>query len=145
MASIKITPDQFADIVIALLLDAMSEKENILADNEEFYQIIDKMKRSGMKAPLLSYYISTSSIVRNKYKVIRPSFTDEGASNTIVIDESPDKKSKDDPKASKIKTLVKKALKLIRSHKLRRNSGIPLNEETVDKIIDKLLKEEIGE
>jgi len=51
-------------------------------------------------------------------------------------------KNKDDNTSSslEIKDIVKKALKLIKAHK-KRIHGMPLNEETVDKIIEKIIKE----
>jgi hypothetical protein len=139
MAGIRVTPDEFADIVIAFLLDSIIQPGEILPNNLEFDYITDKMKNSGLKSPLLSYYIDTSSITRGKYKMIRDSFTGKNKQNTIVISSDMNTKMPDDEKTT-IKNIVKQTLKVIKSHKMRRNNGMPLNEESVEKIIDKELE-----
>jgi len=143
MAGIKTTPNQYADITISFLLDAMMKPDDILPDNHEFHYIIGKMKKSGLKAQLLSYYLDTSSLTRNKYKVIRKSFTGKADSNSIVIVRSGDTTIPDDEKTT-IKNIVKQTLRIIKSHKLRKNNGMPLNEETVEKIINKVLEKYDG-
>jgi hypothetical protein len=139
MAGIKVSPDEFADIVVAFLLDNIMQPGEILPNNVEFDYITDKMKNGGLKSPLMSYYIDTSSITRGKYKMIRGSFTGKDKQNTIVISGVPDTPMPDDEKTT-IKNIVKQTLRIIKSHKMRRNNGMPLNEETIDKIIDKELE-----
>jgi hypothetical protein len=144
MAGIRLTPNQFADLVIAFLLDSIIKNDEILPDNHEFHYIIKKIERAGIKSQLLSYYIDTSPVTRGKYKTIRDSFTgDANSSNNIVITPSPDTSLPDDEKTT-IKNIVKQTLKMIRSHKIRRNNGMPLNEEVVDKIINKVLEKQNG-
>lgn len=143
MAGIKVTTNEYADIVIAFLLDAMMESDKVLPDNHEFHYIIKKMQKGGLKAPLMSYYLDTSSITRGKYKVVRKSFTGESPVNNIYITQSPDDDSSSDRKET-IRNIVKQTLRIIKSHKLQRNSGMPLNEKTVDKIIDKVLESNDG-
>lgn len=137
MAGIRVSPDEFADIVVAFLLDNIMHPDEVLPGNIEFDYITDKMKMAGMKAPLMSYYIDTSSITRGKYKMIRDSFIDENKQSSIVISgeimKVPDEKTT-------IKNIVKQTLRVIKAHKMRRNNGMPLNEEIVDKIIDKILE-----
>jgi len=140
MAGIKLTPDEFADFVVAFLLDNIMQPGEILPNNIEFDYITDKMKNGGLKAPLLSYFIDTSSITRGKYKMIRGSFTGKDKQNTIVISGEPEAKIPDDEKTT-IKNIVKQTLRVIKSHKMRRNNGMPLNEESVEKIIDKVLED----
>lgn len=139
MAGITVTPDEFADIVVSFILDAMTKPDVILPNNVEFGYIIHKMVGGGMKSPLLSYYLDTSSITRGKYKMIQKSFTEQGDRSSIVISKSSNDKMPDDEKST-IKHIVKQTLRTIKSHKMRRNNGMPLNEETVDKIIDKVLE-----
>ena len=43
--------------------------------------------------------------------------------------------------AAAIKDIIKKALRLIKSHKVRKNNGMPLNEDVVNKLIDKVLED----
>lgn len=138
MAGIRVTPDQFADIVVAFLLDNIMHPKEILPNNAEFDYVTDKMKGSGLKSQLLSYYIDTSSITRGKYRMIRDSFTGQDNSNTIVISGKASEPLPDDEKLT-IKNIVKQTLKLIKSHKMRCNNGMPLNESVVNQIIDKVL------
>jgi hypothetical protein len=139
MAGIKVTPNQYADVTIAFLLDAMMKPDEVLPNNPEFHYIIKKMQKAGLKSQLMSYYLDTSSITRGKYKVVRKSFTGKSDNNNIQITKSPDTKIPDDAKTT-IRNIVKQTLKIIKSHKLNRNNGMPLNEKTVDKIIDKVLE-----
>lgn len=138
MAGVRLTPDEFADFVVAFLLDNIMHPDEILPGNVEFDYITDKMKNSGLRSPLLSYYIDTSSITRGKYKMIRRSFTGEDDYNSIVISGKPEITPPDEK--TTIKNIVKQTLRLIKFHKMKRNNGMPLNEETVDKIIDKVLE-----
>lgn len=138
MAGIKVTPNEFADIVIAFLLDSVSKPDEVLPDNMEFHYIINKIKMAGIKSQLLSYYIDTKSLTKGKYKIVRKSLTGDGGPNTIVITKSPDIDISYDKKTT-IRNIVKQTLRLIKSHKMR-NNGMPLNEEIVDKIIDKTME-----
>ena len=143
MAGIKITPEEYADITISFLLDAMMKPDEVLPESLEFHYIIKKMRKAGLKSQLMSYYLDTSSITRGKYKVVRKSFTGDATSNNIHITQSPATQLPKDTKQT-IKNIVKQTLKIIKSHKLKRNSGMPLNEKTVDKIIDKVLEKQDG-
>ena len=105
MAGIKTTPNQYADITIAFLLDAMMKPDDILSDNVEFHYIIKKMQKAGLKSPLMSYYLDTSSITRGKYKVLRKSFTDAEVTNNITITKSMGKTPVDTKQT--IKNIVK--------------------------------------
>jgi len=118
MAQIRVTPNQYADIVVAFLLDAMMKPKTVLPNNPEFHYIIRKMQKAGLKAPLLSYYLDTSSITRGKYKVLKPTFTGMDKSGVININPSADTKMPDDEKST-IRNIVKQTLRVIKSHKLR--------------------------
>lgn len=143
MAGIRVTPNQYSDITVAFLLDAMMHPDEVLPNNPEFHFIINKMQKAGLKSQLMSYYLDTSSITRGKYKVIRKSFTGLEAQNTIHITKSDDTVLPPDKKMT-IRNIVKQTLRIIKSHKFRRNNGMPLNEETVDKIINKVLEKYDG-
>jgi hypothetical protein len=139
MAGINITPDEFPGIVASFLLDAMMN-DKILTGNEEFNTLIDKIK-SSTKPSLLNYYMTLDAIERSKYKAIQKSFIDGGQSS-IVINGEPEKKVPVD-KHKTIKYIIKKVLSLIKSEKLRKNNGMPINEEKVDRIIQYVLDKEI--
>lgn len=142
MAGIRLTPNEFSDLVVAFLLDAIMKPDEVVPNNLEFHYILKKMKGAGLKSHLLSYYLDTSSITRGHYKRIRGSFTGDDAQNNIVITKSKDIMP-DDEKTT-IRNIVKQTLKVIKSHRLKRNNNMPLNEETVDKIITKVLEKYNG-
>lgn len=142
MAGIRLTPNEFSDLVVALLLDAIIKPDEVLPNSLEFHYILKKMKGAGLKSQLLSYYLDTSSITRGKYKKIRGSFTGDDDQNNIVITKSKD--TMPDDEKTTIRNIVKQTLKVIKSHRLRRNNNMPLNEETVDKIITKVLEKYNG-
>ncbi len=138
MNAINITKDKWPDIVVAFLLDKMIKGDDVLGDDERFNDLMKVMETRGLKPILLHYYMSSDPTSRSKYKMIGKSFktgNTEGARISIAPSKTTPKKD-----TSTIKNLIKKALRLVVAHKKR--SGFPLSEEKVDKILDKLLKEE---
>ena len=135
MAAIKINPDEFVDIMVAFLLDKMMEEDVVLPGNEQFDELIDLMTRLGIKPFLLKHYIRSSPVLRNKYKVIRKSFIDRSHRSSIDI-----AGTADDKKKSSLAGKIKKIIKLVNNSKTR-NLGVPLTEEKIDVIIDKVMSE----
>lgn len=142
MATTKVTKEQFPDLIVALLLDKMFKGEDLLGENEDFNELMKIMEKRSMKPILLHYYMSSDAVVRSKYKTLSKAFvTGKSESAAIYIDAGKKlKKGKEKGKDGIIKGLIKKALKLVASQKKR--SGFPLNEDKVDKILDRLLEEE---
>ena len=141
MSSIHIDSDDWPDIVVSYLLDKMMNPDEVSPDNKEFNKIINKMKNSGMKPSLLHMYLNSESVIRGKYKIISSVFNDEHQTTSrITISNNQSIKDIDDKnKKVSIKNIVKKALKLIKSHK--KKYGNLITEKTVDKLVDKILEE----
>ena len=141
MATTKVTKEQFPDLLVALLLDKMLKGDKLLGENEDFNELMKTMEKRNMKPILLHYYMSSDAVVRSKYKTLSKAFA-TGKSDSAAIYVDAGKKSKKDKKGKDglIKSLIKKALKLVAAQKKR--SGFPLNEKKVDRILDKLLEEE---
>lgn len=141
MPSINVTPNEFADIVVTFLIDNMVG-DDLLLENEEWDVIIDKMEKSGLKSYLMHMYMNMPTKTRNKYKYIDNIFQtpDMGRYSINILR---DKSKKDLPSKKKnsiIKQVIKKSLKLIKAH--RKRYGNLITEETVDKIIDKVIENE---
>jgi hypothetical protein len=142
MPTINVTPNDFVDIVSCFLIDNMIGDE-LLIDNEEWDIIISKMEKCGLKSYLMHMYMNMPSKTRTKYKYIDNIFhTDDIGRYTINIlrQSKSEKKLPLKKKNGIIKQVIKKSLKMIKSHKKR--YGNVITEETVDKIIDRALKNE---
>ena len=139
MASINIDKDEFADIVISFLLDNLINDE-VVPNNEEFESVMNIMRKGGMKSHFLHYYLNTDPMTRGRYKLIKPAFTNKAKGN-YSINIKKDNKIKDKRNHSVIKSVVKKSLRLIKSNK--RRYGNFITEDTVDKIVEKVIQEEM--
>jgi len=142
MASIKVDVNEFADIVSLFILDYIMS-DNMIIDNDKWETFIDHTRDRGLKTELVKYYISTSGTSKNKYKEIKRIFTKEGKGKKATINITNEYKEKPKEKG-KLKSLLKKTVKLIKSHKYR-HYGMPLNEDTIDKILDHVLTEAIND
>ncbi len=140
MAAINIGKDEYADIVIAFLLDNLMNEE-VIPNNERFDAVMDIMKKGGMKSHFLHYYLNTDPMVRGRYKLIKPAFTNKASGNyTINIKKDKSIKSSDKKKSDSLtKTVVKKALRLIKSHKKR--YGNLITEDVIDRLVEKAIEE----
>jgi len=139
MSSIIIKKDNFPDIVIQFILDCMMSTD-INIDNDDWDIILEKINKSGLKAPLLKYYLNTDAVDKSKYKDIKKIFhkNENSKKETINIVNNITKTKKEKPK--NITKIIKKVLKLIKSHK-EHHYGMPLHEDTINKIIEKVLDE----
>jgi len=142
MAGIITDKEEFSDIIIKFLLDSLMNR-GIDIKNEEFQEILLKMEKCNIKPYMIHAYINMDSKTKQKYKIFKKVFEKNASGNSTVVI-TPVKKEKEKiskDKESLIKTIVKKSLKLIKSHKNR--YGQLISEETVDKIIEKSIKETI--
>jgi len=137
MSSVIVEDDKFPDIVVQFILDYMMT-DDMIPDNDNWSAVVKKMEGAGMKTILLQYYLNTNAIEKSKYKDIKKIFHGGSRKETInIVDQIPNV-AKTKPKG--ISKIIKRVLKLIKSHR-ERHYGMPLNEETIDQIIDKVLKE----
>lgn len=72
MASIVIHPDNFADILIAYLLDNCIHEDKIPKEQVEMKKLIAKINNVGLRPFLLQQYLESDANIRYKYKMIRP-------------------------------------------------------------------------
>lgn len=139
MATIKITPDEFTDYIIAFLLDKIMDDDESMVGNEEFNEIIKKMKLSGMEPFLLRYFIRSSVILRSKYKSSKEIFNKNGKIDKSVINIQKDLNKKND--TNSVADKIKKALKMVKDEKVKRNRPF-LTESQIDSIINRVIEDE---
>ena len=111
MAKIRVEPNEFADIVISFLLDKMIHPEEVVPNNDDFNEFIEKIRGKGLKTLMMKYFLNMDSKTRVKYKLIKDVF-EEGSSETSVINISPEKveKKKEVSKKSLLKKIIKKLI-----------------------------------
>jgi hypothetical protein len=100
MATINVTPKQFADLSVSFLLDKILHPDEVVSGNKEFDEFTASIKGKGMKSALTQYYIKMDSQSRLDYKRIKDIF--DGSTNDIQnIKVVPEKKVKKKDKKEK--------------------------------------------
>ena len=112
MATLTLTPEEFADIALLFLADKAVNPEKVVPGNEPFHEF---MKRNAplVKGKLLKYYLDADPLRRRDYKFIKKVFADPKAGlQTIRIGEKGVVKMVRKEK-SKAKSLIKKLIKKV--------------------------------
>jgi len=112
MAKINVKPNEFADIAVSFFLDKFLHPEEVVPNNNDFDELIEKMRGKGLKTSLMRYFLDMDSKMRVKYKIIKDVF-EEGASEASVINISPDKIEKKGKGKVKPKGLLKRVINKI--------------------------------
>lgn len=155
MSQIHLEPDEFADLAMAFLLDAIRD-ETLLKDNEEFRAFLKSMDNKGMKSELMKRYLHMNGESRLRYKKIQDVFRG-GNSSKINIEQDRSLEDSKETVTDKIVGVAKKALGLKRANEdfdrdlckrifrkvkeVRFNTSKPITEERLDKIIDYCINE----
>lgn len=84
MASINITSDNFADLVVLFLLDKVANPDEVVPDNEMFNQFIEKVG-TKIKPQLVQYFLNLDALSRVQYKRIQPPLLKDGSKTTYTI------------------------------------------------------------
>ena len=110
MATLLLTPDEFADIALLFLADKAINPDKVAIGNEAFDTFMARNAQQ-IKNKLLKYYLDSPSQRRIDYKLIKKVFTDPMAGlQTIRI--GPTEKVKGARvEKSKAKGLIKKLVK----------------------------------
>jgi len=141
MPNIKLTPNEFADITITFLLDALMEKDgDVLPNHDEFQYVMKRMERAGLKTHFLHMYLNMKPLTRGKYKKLKSAFTDKASGGYNIHINGNEKDTDQEEPEGLTKSLIKKSIKMIKSHKSQYGSLI--TEDTLDKIIDKVMKDD---
>lgn len=132
MSQIHVLPDEFADLVIAFLLEAIRDDE-VVANNERFRELVHWLEKRGAKTQLLQDYLEMDAETRVKYKRIKNTFKG-GESSRINIGQ--DKQLKEDFDRELCKRIFRKV------KEVRFKTSKPITEERLNKIIDYCIKEQ---
>lgn len=128
---INVKPDEFADLVMAYLLEMMRHDE-LMPDNDRFKDFIDKMNGKGMKQEAYRNYIEMNADTRIKFRRVKDYLFEEGHGTarieigsgvTPYVNEEFDRE------------LCKKIFRTIKEVRFKRPEKV-LTEERIDKIID---------
>ena len=135
MATLNLTPEEFADIALLFLSDKAINPDEIVTGNEHFN---DFMKRNAqqIKNKLLKYYLDADPIMRRDYKLIKDVFRGGNGLQTIKI--GPSKIVKP---IRQEKSLAKKLIKGIVSKILKKES---LESEEIDLLLEILEEDNNG-
>lgn len=155
MSQIHLTPDEFADLAMAFLLDAIRNEE-LLEDNEEFRLFLKSMDNKGMKSELMKRYLRMDGESRLRYKKIQDVFRG-GNSSKINIEQDTSLRDNGETTTDKIIDVAKKLIGLKRTNEdfdrelckrifrkvkeVRFKTSKPITEERLDKIIDYCINE----
>jgi len=109
MATLNLTTEEFADIVMLFLADKAVNPDKV-AGNEKFNEFFNR-QGSKIKAPLMKYYLDTDSQRRIEYKRIKKAFSGQDNNiHQIRFWASKDRKEKEVKKDGIVKKLIKKLL-----------------------------------
>lgn len=142
MATLNLTPDEFADIALLFLADKSVNPEKVATGNERFDAFMKKNKQQ-IGGKLVKYYLDVDPEQRRNYKLIKKIFQNaENAGQLSVIRIGPEKVIKGVRKEKKkakslIKTIVKRLLK-----GKKKNEDFLMNKEELDLIFEFLEEEE---
>lgn len=149
---INVTPEEFVSILMVYLLDKINNNEELYADNEDFNNLINNLKR--VKSYLTKFYLNTDLDNRIYYKRLRPILEKESLTDSFTItiwknntneSENINKLDEEENKISKseVKKVTKDIIKRIRKRKFRKATYMP--DEELDKIIAKAIKDNKGD
>ena len=112
MATLNLTPEEFADISLLFLADKAINPDKVVTGNEKFNKFMDQ-NASQIKSKLLKYYLDADVERRKDYKFIKKVFkAGDTKSSMQQIRIGPTKVIKGMRKEkSKVKELIKKITK----------------------------------
>lgn len=152
---IKVSPEEFFNVIMIYLLDKINNPEKVGPWNDEIDDIIDKM-RSTIKGDLINHYLSLDSDQKIYYKRIRDVFkkTDFSGNYTISIkdkyanestDEQDDLLNEENIETGQnisnqyeIRSIIKETIQKIKKRKFYKSTY--LSESELDAIINNVIK-----
>lgn len=142
MATLNLTPEEFADIALLFLADKAVNPEKVVTGNEEFNTFM-KRNASQIKSKLLKYYLDADPERRRDYKLIKKIFqqSDSQQSKLSVIRIGPDKVIKGVRKEKKkAKGLISKIIKKLLTKK--KNEDLNINKEELELVLEFIEEDE---
>jgi len=140
MSIVNVHPDEFADLVIAYLLDMVRDEE-MHPDNDRFKEFISKMDKVGLKTYAYRAFLDMETTTRIKYKRMKDSITadgDGGGTRIIISKGQTDYINEEEVPFDR--ELCKKIFRTIKEVRFKHPSKV-LREDRIDKIIDHCIKQ----
>lgn len=131
---INVHSDEFADLVMAYLLD-MVRHENMRPDNERFQKFIKVMDGRGLKQAAYGAFLEMDTNTRIKYKWMKPSIDGKGKGGTRLEISTGETKYIKEEDTEFDRELCKQIFRMIKEVRFKHPSKV-LNEDRIDKIID---------
>ncbi len=130
MSQVKVTKEEFADIIMILFLDAVRD-EDVIKSNPRFRDIMEHAKSHGFKGKLLTNYLHMDAQTRVHYKRIKDAFH---GNDSARIDIGGSQVSEEFDR-----DLCKRIFRKVKD--VRFKTSKPITEERLNKIIDYCINE----
>ncbi len=133
MATLNLTPDEFADVALLYLADKAVNPEKVSKGNERFTKFMKKNSQQ-FKGKLVKYYLETDPEIRREYKLIKKAFLGEGKQNRLdTIRIGPERTIKGiRTEKKKSKGLIKKIIKKL----LTKKEDMDISSEELDLLLE---------
>jgi hypothetical protein len=132
MSTIKIHPDEFADVMMAYLYDMLRDEEN-LPNNEDFKYLVDQLDKKGIRPLLYNHYLGMNSHTRIRYKMVKKALMGDGDINSKIAITKGNTDYINEEEFDR--DLCKHIFRTIKDYRFKHPSKV-LTEERIDKIID---------
>lgn len=141
------TPDTFFDIIIIFLYDMIININESVIDRKDLLEIVEMLKKKGLKTQFMNHYLSLDSQQRLEYKRIKEIFYNKKSKlvtikivNDSSLNEDNENNEELDENFYKLKDQVRQVINLIKRQKYKKPYKL-INDYTIDKIITHVLKE----
>jgi len=137
MSKLNVTTDEFANIVVAFLLDKLLHPTEIITANEEFDILSGKMYGKGLRALFMQYYLSLPASTRVKYKRLKKVLI--GKVDKVQIHISKSKEVKKELEKEKKPGIIKQIAKAVGKKMIGMDKE--LDDTDLDLLVEQIVKE----
>ena len=137
MSKIIIDKEQWDKLVVSYLLDVLINYKDMLENNDDWGKIVDKIKLAGVKPHLIQAYLHQTAEERTNYKRIKDVFYKESDTMYTIYIKGKSTTNEDVLHKYKLKDTIREVVRII--GKERRKSGLELNGEKLDRIIETVI------
>lgn len=139
MATLNLTPDEFADIALLFLADKAVNPEKVATGNAQFNEFM-KRNAQQIKSKLVKYYLDSDPEQRRNYKFIKKVFNDttKGRKFSVIRIGSEDVIKGIRKEKKEAKGLIKKIIKKL----LTKKESMSINREEINLILEFIEEEE---
>ena len=142
MSKINVSTDEFANIVVAFLLDKLLHPSEIVPTNEEFDTLSGKMYGKGLRALFMQYYLGLHASMRVKYKRLKKVLSGEADAAQIHISKAKEVKKPEKEEKPGVKGAIKQIAKAVGKKMIGMNKE--LDDTDLELIVEQIVKEMEG-